>query len=115
MDYVSALGAACGPAFGQHVIDAYRQIAPADGLSEVGQLAKPQLSRPNIRYEFEATLPQLEGALLLGEDAAPPLVTARRRRKNILSVFIEGKNVAEKEVKLEMVYIISCITGTRLE
>jgi len=117
MDYANTIGAACGTGFAQNVIDAYRQIAPpADGINESGQPTKPQLSRPNIRYEFEATLPQLEGAPLAWTKT-PHLRWLPRADggRDIISVFIEGKNVEEKELKLESAYIISGITGTRLE
>ncbi len=114
MDYVGVIGAACSAAYGQHVIDAYREIAPENDR-EVGRSTKPKSSRPNIRYEFEATMPELEGAPLAWAKL-PHLFWLPRADggRDITSIFIEGKNVAEKEVKLEDAYIVSGMTGAKL-
>ena len=100
-DYAKAFGAV--GSVGQDVIDAYKELTAS------------RLSRPNVRFEVEYA-PQLEGAPLAW--ATVPFLHWLPRGdggRDIISIAIDGKNVGDKEVKLENAFIVSGFTGARFE
>ncbi len=104
MEYVNAFGAHCAPAFGQEVIDAYRELTAS------------RLSRPNTRYEFEVAPVKLEGTPLAWATVPHLRWLARADGgRDIIAIAIEGKNVGDKEVRLESAHIVSGFTGARFE
>ncbi|MGY3588528.1 hypothetical protein ACVIGB_002513 [Bradyrhizobium sp. USDA 4341] len=76
--------------------------------------AKP--ARPNIIYEYEVAHRKLEGTPLAWV-AIPHLRWAPRGDggRDIISINIEGKNTGDREIRLKNAYLISGITGARLE